>query len=194
MTIKARIALYITGAGFIASLLFSVVVFLELIEQPFRLLDTVLKEEAYKATRMALGRQRKALSPPSDSNAHPMDTYWVEVYEPGTGKILYRSGLARLVTLSPVKPGSGAIDSAIIPRKQSNQNHDKNREVTFRVRTFLVKLDDGEFVVQIARPMEKLKEEIWDLVFGIFSGLIFSTLALIAISRLMAGKILKPVG
>ena len=46
MTVKTRITLFIAGAGFIASLLLSVVVFFELLEQPFELLDIVLKEEA----------------------------------------------------------------------------------------------------------------------------------------------------
>jgi signal transduction histidine kinase len=42
--------------------------------------------------------------------------------------------------------------------------------------------------------MENLNEEIWELVFGILAGLIFSTVGLIAISRVMAGKILRPIG
>ena len=37
MTVKTRITLFIVGAGFVASLLFSVVVFHELIEQFFKL-------------------------------------------------------------------------------------------------------------------------------------------------------------
>jgi signal transduction histidine kinase len=42
--------------------------------------------------------------------------------------------------------------------------------------------------------VEKLEEEIWKLVLGIFSGLVFSTLVLIALSRIVAGKILRPIG
>jgi signal transduction histidine kinase len=42
--------------------------------------------------------------------------------------------------------------------------------------------------------MEKLDEEIWDLVFGILAGFIFSILALIVIAGFMAGKILQPIG
>ena len=45
MTVKTRITLFIAGAGFIASLLFSVVVFFELVEQPIGILDDVLKED-----------------------------------------------------------------------------------------------------------------------------------------------------
>jgi signal transduction histidine kinase len=39
MTVKRRIALLVAGAGFVASLLFSLAVFFELVEQPFDLLD-----------------------------------------------------------------------------------------------------------------------------------------------------------
>jgi signal transduction histidine kinase len=42
--------------------------------------------------------------------------------------------------------------------------------------------------------MEELNEEIWELVFGISAGLIFSILILVAISRYLAGKILHPIG
>jgi len=194
MTVKTRITLFISGAGFIASLLFSIVVFYELIEQPFELLDTVLKEEAYRTTGMILKRQKESESAPLDSAAPAMYTYWIEIYEQGTNRMLYQSGLAKSVKLSPVNPSSSAIASVTIPPGQINLGQNKSQEVTFRVRTFLLTLEGRTFIVQIARPMEKLEEEIWELVIGIFSGLIFSTLALIAISRFMAGKILQPIG
>jgi two-component system OmpR family sensor kinase len=194
MTVKTRITLFIVGAGFIVSLLFSVVVFYELIEQPFKLLDDVLKEEAYRTVRMIVKEQRESDSGPIDSLSQGLDQYWIEIYEKDTRRILLRSGLAKRVKLSPVEPGSSAIVSTIIPIEQIDLDQDKDQKLTFRVRTFLITLNDGTFVVQIARPMEKLEEEIYDLVLGIFSGLVFSTLALIAISRFVTGKILQPIG
>lgn len=194
MTVKTRITLFIAGAGFIASLLFSVVVFFELIEQPFEILDTILKEEAYRTTRMILKRQRESESAPLDSAAHAMYTYWIEIYEQGANRMLYQSGLAKSVKLSPVNPGSSAIASVIIAPGQINPGQNNSQKVTLRIRTFLLTLEGRTFIVQIARPMEKLEKEIWDLVIGIVSGLTFSTLALIAISRFMAGKILHPIG
>jgi hypothetical protein len=59
MTVKTRITLFIVGAGFIASLLFSVVVFYELIEQPFELLDNILKEEAYRTVNIIVKEQQE---------------------------------------------------------------------------------------------------------------------------------------
>lgn len=106
MTVKTRITVYIAGAGFVASLLFSGVVFFELIEQPFQLLDTVLKEEAYRTVAKYQGGSD---SVPVHSDFVAMDRYWIEVYEQGTNKILFQSGLAKSVKLPPVRPGSRAI-------------------------------------------------------------------------------------
>ena len=57
------------------------------------------------------------------------------------------------------------------------------------------RVDEGgkQFLVQIGRPMEKLHEEIWEVVYGLLAGVIFSTLVLSAISRAVAKKILRPV-
>ena len=189
MTVKTRITFYIAGAGFIASLLFSAVVFLELIEQPFELLDNFLKEEAYRTTEIVLKRQKESDRAFFESAAHT----WIEVDERGGRKMAYRSDLAKKAPLSPIEPGSSSIESILLPSGDANLGRDKNREMTFRVRAFLITLEGRTFFVQIARPMEKLEQEIWELVLGILSGLIFSTLILIAISRFMAGKILKPV-
>jgi two-component system OmpR family sensor kinase len=194
MTVKTRITLYIAGAGFIASLLFSVVVFFELIEQPFDLLDAVLKEEAYRTARMIVKGQRESGSSLLYSDDPAMYPYWIEIYEQGTKRMIYRSGLAKSVKLSPVKPGTSAIANVVVSPGQIDLGQDNNQEVTFRVRTFLFPFEGRIFIAQIARPVKELEEEIWELAFGIVSGLIFSTLALIAISRFMAGKILQPIG
>ncbi len=194
MTVKTRITLFIVGAGFATSVLFSVIVFYELIEQPFDLLDSVLKEEAYSAVKMIVKKPGELDSEALDSLSQELTRYWIEIYDQDTHRVLFRSGLAKQVKLSPVKPGASAIASAVIPSAQIDLYHDKTQKVTFRVRTFPITLNGGTFVVQIARPMEKLEEEIWELVLGILSSLVLSTLALIAISRFVAGKILQPIG
>ncbi|MDP2863487.1 MAG: HAMP domain-containing sensor histidine kinase [Desulfobacterales bacterium] len=194
MTVKTRITLFIVGAGLVSSLFFSVVVFYELLEQPFKLLDTVLKEEAYRTTSMILKRQSTSESASLETVDRAMYAYWIEIYEQGINKVLYQSDLAKRVNLPPVKPRSRTIVKAVIPRGQIKPDQNRSQEVTFRVRTVLIELDGRSFVVQIARTIDSLEEEIWELVFGIVAGLIFSTLALIVISRFMAGKILQPIG
>jgi two-component system, OmpR family, sensor kinase len=195
MTVKTRISLLVIAAGLVSSLLFSIAVFYELMEQPLYILDTILEEEAYRATRMTVMKTKEPESAPFDDTADEgMYPYWIEIHEQATNKMLYQSSVAKLVKLSPVKPGAGAIVDADIPRDQINLGQDESRKATFRVRTFLVPLGGRMFVVQIARPVEKLEEEIWDLILGIGAGFIFSCIALIAVSRFIAGKILEPIG
>jgi signal transduction histidine kinase len=61
------------------------------------------------------------------------------------------------------------------------------------VKSFTFNLKTNGYIVQIARSMNKLEDEIWDLVFNIVAGLLLSSLALIVVSYFTAGKILRPV-
>lgn len=192
MTVKTRITLFITGAGFIASLLFSVVVFFEFVEQPFELLDTVLKEEAYRITAMVLKGQRESES--LDASDYATDSYWIKICEQDGDRMLYQSDMAKCVTLSPLNPGSSAIVRVPTPPGHIGVGQNDGRKLTFRVRTFRFPLEGRNFIVQIARPMEKLEEEIWDLVLSIGAGLIFSCMSLLVISHFTAAKILQPIG
>jgi len=194
MSVKTRITIFIAGAGFIASLLFSGIVFYELIEQPFQLLDNILKEEAYQAVKVLMNEQKKLDPTHADALSWSLESYWIEVLDKESLRVLFRSELAKQVKLSSVQPGFSAIEKAIIPKNAINLGQSKDHEVAFRVRSFTITLNDGTFLVQIARPMEKLEEEICDLTLGIFSGLVFSTLVLLVLSRIVADKILQPIG
>ncbi|HOP46244.1 MAG TPA: HAMP domain-containing sensor histidine kinase [Desulfobacteraceae bacterium] len=194
MTVKTRIALFVAGAGFIASLLFSIVVFYELIEQPFDLLDTELEEEAYRSIKKIEMKETGSESMTLSKANYRTYPYWVRIYEPKFNRIVYQSNLAKLAHLPIVKPGSSAIASIIIPREKINLGQDRSQEVTFRLRTFLIPSEGRELTVQVGHPMIKLKEEIQELILGLVVGLVFSSLALIVISYFIAGRILKPIG
>ena len=194
MTVKTRITLYIVRAGLIASLLFSVVVFLELIEQPFKILDAVLRQEAYQTVRVYIQERQKSDAGSPETLSQNLGYSWAAIYDQDTDKLLFQSDLAKQVKLPPVKIGGSAVVSATIPIGPTDLDQDERHEETFRVRRYRIVLNGAPFIVQTAWPMEKLKDEIWELVLVVFSGLIFSTLALVAISHVVAGKILRPIG
>ena len=191
MTVKTRITLFVTGTGFIASLLLSLVVFAQLIEEPIELLDSVLKEEATATARMLDKRLHQ--SEQLNSMVTPVYPYWIKIYNQSTHQILYQSELSNLIALDPLDPGSSAIVNAVVPIGLIHLEEDNGQEMSFRVRTYSIAVKDRTLIVQIARPMENLTEDIWELFFIIVSALVFSTLALIAISRIVATKILKPI-
>ncbi len=194
MTVKTRITLFIVGAGFISSLLFSVVVFYELLEQPFDILDTQLEEEAHRTIGMVVKEKKDADVGLPESASRETDRYWIEIYDKTARKTIYRSSLAKSIRLPQVNPGAKAIVRPLVSEKKTTPSHPRNQDKFFRARTFSLEMDGRTFLVRIARSMDKLNEEIWDLFYGILAGLVFSTLALIAISHVIAGKILRPIG
>ena len=194
MTVKTRITLFIVGAGFIASLLFSVVVFLELVEQPIEILDNMLAEEAHAIAGMVLAREKDLASSPKNTQVHALPGYWIKIYDQNRQKLLYRSNMAGYIELSPLAPGASAIVTVPVGLSKTDAGKGSSRNVMFRVKTLLIRLGPRSFIVQIAKPIEDLEEEIQELVLEILSGLLLSTLVLIAISRFVAAKILKPIG
>jgi two-component system OmpR family sensor kinase len=194
MTVKTRITLFVAGAGFIASLLFSMVVFLELVEEPIELLDTVLKEEAYGIIGMLVNGQKDSKSTSFSSVMPAVYSYWIRIYDQQTKRMIYQSNLAQSVALPQVATGGSTFAKVTVPPGLIEMEEPSSAETTFRIRTFAIVQEGRTYKVQIARPMENLQEDIWELFFVIVSGLIFSTLALVAISHFVAGKILHPIG
>lgn len=193
MKIRNRITLWITGAGLLAGLLFSIVISYEMIEQPYELLDGELDSQAH--TLLAGFTSRKGILLPQADRAM-LDSlgklYWLKIFNK-QHQVIYASSLTQFADL-PLKEKYGGYNvSATIPREAAGLEQDDSNEVTFRVRVFSIPLGGEVYLVQIARPMEKLQEEIIDLVISITVGLIFFTIALILFGYFVAGRILKPI-
>nr|WP_319494173.1 ATP-binding protein [uncultured Desulfobacter sp.] len=191
MTVKTRITLLIVGAGVIGSLLFSIALFYELVEQPFELLDNILQEEAYRTVSLVASDGFEADSPGALLLHRALDRYWVQIRNEENHRLIFKSKLAEQMALPALSPGKRAIEKAVFPNL--NTKTDDKQEMTLRVRSFRISLNGQTFAVQIARPIEKLEQEIVEMILGFFAGLIFSVLGLTAVSRLLAGKILKPI-
>jgi signal transduction histidine kinase len=193
MTVKTRITLFIVGAGFVSSLLFSGIVFYELVEQPIDLLDMELAQEVNRAIKILEMNQKRPESTVLNSSSLGTFSYWLEIYEPTTETVLYQSGLAKQIKLPRVEAGSSAFADAAVHGGKINIGQADGRDVPFRIRTFEPVVGGRKLRVQAAIPIVKLKHEIQELIWGLVAGLIFSSLALIFISYFVAGKILGPI-
>ncbi|MBU1167966.1 MAG: HAMP domain-containing histidine kinase [Proteobacteria bacterium] len=193
MTVKNRITLLVALAGLITNLLFVAIVFYELLEQPFELLDRELKEEAFRVVRMSLSGPGTSRFPAvtGDGGMYP---YWFKVYKQDSSRILYQSPLAEQIILPFVKPGSSTMTRAAVSMDHMNTVNGIDHKMAFRIRSFVINVGHQTYNVQIARSMEKLEEEIWELVYSIGAGLVFFCIALVVISHFIAGKILEPIG
>ncbi len=191
MTVRQKITLLITGAGFISSLVFSCIILWEMMEQPYRIIDSDLETIAQRAVHIVLESEKnRNLDVPLLIGD---ERYWLSIYNQDIARPVYRSDLAKLVEIPEPAAGSRSTVSLIIPRGKIDLGQDRQNEVTFRVRNFKIILGGSTFLVNAGRPMEKLEEELRNIFIGVVSGLAFSVLLLLAISYFFAGFILKPI-
>ncbi len=178
-----------TAAGIITSLFFSLMVFWEMREQPYRLLDSDLKTVA----GIVAGQLERQV-PPAALSRHLQllgDRYWIRVYD-GESQVVLQAGLAAQVELPP-----GAAKkynyTTRVSRRKIFLGQDEDDRVIFRVRQVEVTAAGRRYTVQVARPMQKLDEEIVEVLTFLGYGLLFSLLFLLALSYYVAGRILEPL-
>jgi len=194
--IRNRITLWITGAGLLAALLFSVIISYELIEQPFEILDRELDSQAYimlAGLSPQDGRLVSQLNPTILGSLGRL--YWFKLFNQDQ-KLIYASDMTAFVDLPvPVQEGKNEhyTVNMVVPHEVTNLELKANDEVTFRVHVVSIPFGKSMYLVQIARPMDKLHEEIIDLVISIVVGLAFFALALLLLGYLVAGKVLQPI-
>jgi len=177
----------------LAGLLASVLIFYEMLEQPYGLLDAELDSQAHTLLKgfMPSG---STLVPLADSAILESlgRLYWLKIYD-REHRVVYTSSLTQFADLPLQVQHSGYNVSVTIPKETANFEQDDSGVVTFRVRVFSIPLGKKEFIVQIARPMEKLQEEISDLIISIAIGIITYSILLISLGYFAAGRILKPI-
>jgi signal transduction histidine kinase len=191
VTVRRKITLLITAAGFLSSLIFSVIILWEMLEQPFRIMDSDLEAMARRAVRIVSQGNRHGAS--DTASLMGDERYWLQVSDPDSGEPRYRSSLAERIKIPEPAPGESLTASIVISRERIDLGQDERNEVTFRIKGLRITQGGRTFRVTIGRPMEKLEEELWDVFIGVVSGLAFSGLLLSAISYFVAGLILRPV-
>ncbi len=194
MKIRHKIALWVAGTGFVISVAFSLTVLLEMMEQPYEILDSEL-ETAAETLWASLEPYLREPTPEQLRELSIISSrYWVRVHDPSS-HIAYQSNLVEFADLPLYEKGDdGYTVSAYIPRDRNYLHQGSQDEVAFRVRVLKVDSQKGEtYRIQIAKSMEGLEEELSDLVVALGSGLIISTLLLVVISYSVAGRIVKPI-
>jgi len=193
MKIRKKITLWISGTALVSTLIFSSIIFFELMEEPFKFID---KEMQYMTE--SLVEQMKV--PVMDQGRYDLshlpynpDLYWIKVTDK-SGGILYQSALTRYTDIPPSgnKKTTYMIER-LIPRSQIRLEQDDKDDVFFRVMVIKTELDGAPIEVRIAKPIEKLEEELLDLGRYISFSLALCTLVIILVSYKLAGKILAPI-
>ena len=197
MKIRTRITLFVIASGLAASLLLSLWLIYELLEQPFRILDTSLREESERAVRMLAQGGIHALEYAEDLDVIP--AIWIQIADADTGEILYRSHPAQSLNLENERVvdkssfdwkdiGKTVVDSAF-----KNLFRSLDQRKTYRALDYDLSYDNMKLHVRAARSMEKLDEEIREVFWVTVASLMLVTLVLALIGTAVAGKIVRPI-
>ncbi|MBU1419069.1 MAG: HAMP domain-containing protein [Proteobacteria bacterium] len=195
MNIRNRITLLITGVGILASLLFSLIVFYEMLEQPYKLIDTELDQQAHYLLSALAPQASLASSSPESTLQSIGSFYWVKVFDEKK-VVVYESEMSHLLTFPLYEKEDAYTITTRIKNTDLKGVHidqDDTDEVTFRVRFFSIPKDGHLYTVQIAKSMGDLTEEISELLISLFVGLIVSAIVLLSVGYYVAGRILAPI-
>lgn len=192
MKIKSRITLFIVCVGFFSILIVSLVLLREMLEQPLRVLDDILREDA-RRTVFVLARERGDGSGNvyTENDLSYNNLLWIEVYgDVSRQDLIYRSPLAKMLPMDPVPPGKKAV--LRVPAAPEQENGEK--KLIFRVINYEAEQDGRAYWVQIARPMGKLYEEFIESIIWAALGLAISVLVSFALAREASKRIIRPIG
>jgi len=196
MSVRLKIALWITASGFLSSLVFSGIVLWEMMEQPFHLMDTELETVAKRvAQALPITETQKNTMLPLPIGD---ERIWLKLYDQQTARCVYRSDLAGKIDIEePPLNTSATIRLVPPPAYQDHQTGDEEQhepeEMTFRVRKATFTWNGKTYLFYAARPLENFEEEIEDILGGVLGGLALSVVVLLGVSYVVAGIMLKPI-
>lgn len=194
MKIRHKIMVWVTGAGVLTSLLFSLVVFAELREQPLEMMDSQMAAAAASVAEQVAKMPSTSAEPREIVLPLFSRQYWIKVYDPNL-RVIYQSDLAKAVDLPLYRDkGSDAYTiSTHVPQYRINLHQSNENEAAFRVRAIPKTINGESYLIQIAEPEGELEEETYNLLAAIGFGLIASTVVLAGLSYVLAGRIVKPI-
>jgi len=192
MKIRQKITLWISATTLIAAVSFSSFVFLEMIEQPYYLIDSELKHMA----EVMYGQYRNNLDQPltfdEKSLPNPPDRYWIKLID-GSGAILYASSITRFTDIPLSQSKRSYNVEKVIPRELIQLDQDDHDEVAFRVRIARANINNADYTMVIAKPIEQLEEEMIELLHELGAILITCFILGVLFSYTLAGRILQPI-
>jgi signal transduction histidine kinase len=191
MSIRKKITLWISVSVILFTLFFSTFVFFEMLEQSFLLVDKELDHMARALVEEMEKTYRKKGEYDVSQMTFSPDNYWIKVTS-RDGKPLYQSRITHFTDILPNRKNTYMVEKTI-PRDQIWLEQDEHDEVFFRVKIIEARLGNSPIMVHIAKPIEKIEEDVEELLLFFAISLGFCTLIIIFVSYKLAGKIIAPV-
>jgi signal transduction histidine kinase len=192
MKIRQKITLWISGTALLAAVSFSSHIFLELLEEPIRLIDRELAHMAESLFEQGKSSGNERWTINETKLPYSPNRYWIKVFD-GESHVLYQSSLASFTDIEPAGDKTRYNVEKTISRKLIRLDQDAHDKVEFRVREIKVQEGGRILIMRIAKPIEELEEELLELLREVGAGLAVCTLLIVLVSYQLAGRIMQPV-
>ena len=194
MKIRYKIALLITLAGILVSLIFSVFIFFRMTKLTYTYIDQELKTIGLIFSRLAstaFGHDNLTFKP--ETQFPEVSRYFVTIYDRQLNPV-YASDMTRGIKFSYEESGKNRYTTALpVPQSRWDLDSDKDGEVTVRVRNGTLNIHGVPYYLQVAKPIEKMDRQFSELAWIVATGFVLTSALITLISYFLAGLIIKPI-
>ena len=193
MKIRYKIALLITSAGILVSLIFSVFIFCRMTKVTYAYIDQELRTINLILDRLISSEfdQNRSFKP--EDQFPEINLYLVRIYD-SNRNLIYENGLARGIQFPSESSGKNRYTTALpVPKSRWDLDPDNDGEVTVRVRKSSFTHGGLQHLLQIAKPIEKMDRQFAELAWIVATGFITASILITIMSYFLAGLIIKPI-
>jgi len=192
MKIRKKITLWISGTVLLSTFVFSGIIFIEMMDAPFRFIDIEMKHMTQALVKQMENQTLNKGQYDLSQMPYNPDNYWIKAYD-NTGNTIYQSVITQFTDIPFSGNKTTYMLEKTIPKSQIRLGQDDHNDVLFRVMVTRTQLDSLPIIVHIAKPIEDLEEELLALFQYIAISLALCILVILLLSYHLAGKILTPV-
>jgi two-component system OmpR family sensor kinase len=199
LKLRTTFTLWIALSSFLAAFLASIFVYIEMQEEPLKL----IKRELADTGNSILKNTHPGTTEPfrQTTTDYPVERYYIKLYGP-SNKVLYRSSLAAKIDIpKTTREGFYAIERRIAPKQiwldpLDDDDYDKQfirGQVKFTVLQMAKEVNGVPLTLVIAKPLATMSFELNELLHELIISIVALTVLFVLISYFLAGWLLKPI-
>ena len=199
MKVRTKFTLWISLAALTTATIFSLFVYIELVQEPYRLIDRELTEIAGTVfNNLAFSESGE------EAHLHHEDRhvqrYWLKIID-NKGKAIFASPLTRDFDIPFledtqayfIKKDIPLTSLWIDPQDATKLEDVQGNAVRFRVLVLTRNLSEQKYTVLIAKPLLFLDLELQELLTRLIVGIFATIILIFLLSYFLAGRILQPL-
>ncbi|MCG6930744.1 MAG: HAMP domain-containing histidine kinase [Desulfofustis sp.] len=200
MKIRALFTIIISVAVLLSAALFSSFVFFGFREEYYKLVDREILDVGEGIFKNCRNDGSGQVFYDAGAAEYPLDRYWIRLSDQ-QNRVVYRSPISTLTDLS-IKPDSPAYFAEgklspdavwIDPVDEDDRSELTADKIRFRVVTINRSVSGADLLLVIAKPIPVIAGELTELLYEIAAWTVVCVLLVIAISYVLAGRMLKPL-